>query len=59
MPLLRAGESGEALATYLKRRRSWQELRNHSTAIGEKLVPYSLRHAQALRVIARVVAASV
>ncbi|MEY3930406.1 MAG: hypothetical protein RLZZ516_2116 [Cyanobacteriota bacterium] len=49
MPPLRAGESGEALATYLKRRRRWQELRNTYTSMGEKLVPYSLRHAYAHR----------
>lgn len=49
MPPLRPGESGEALATYLKRRQSWQKLRNHYTAMGEKLVPYSLRHAYAHR----------
>ena len=33
----------------LKRRRSWQELRNHYTAIGERLVPHNLRHAYAHR----------
>jgi integrase len=49
MPPLRPGESGEALATYLKRRQTWQKLRNHYTAMGEKLVPYSLRHAYAHR----------
>lgn len=49
MPPLRAGESGESLGTYLKRRRLWQELRNHYTAIGEKLVPYSMRHGYAHR----------
>jgi integrase len=49
MPPLRAGESGEALATYLKRRRKWQELRNSYAANAEKLVPYSLRHAYAHR----------
>jgi len=49
MPPLRAGESGEALATYLKRRRTWQEFRSLYTAMGEKLVIYSLRHAYAHR----------
>ncbi|MFN9622583.1 MAG: hypothetical protein ACK587_07100 [Cyanobacteriota bacterium] len=49
MPPLRAGESGEALATYLRRRRRWQGLRNTYTSMGEKLVPYSLRHACAHR----------
>jgi integrase len=49
MPPLRAGESGDPLATYLKRGRRWQELRNSYTSMGEKLVPYSLRHAYAHR----------
>lgn len=49
MPPLRSGESGEALATYLQRRRKWQELRVYYATMGEKLVPYSLRHAYAHR----------
>jgi integrase len=49
MPPLRAGESAEALATYLKRRPKWQELRSRYEASGEKLVTYSLRHGYAHR----------
>ncbi len=49
MPPLRAGEGAEALATYLKRRPLWQELRAAYSDKGERLVPYSLRHSYAHR----------
>ncbi|MEB3349187.1 MAG: hypothetical protein VKO00_04100 [Cyanobacteriota bacterium] len=49
LPPLRAGECGEAVATYLKRRPLWQELRRRYDDNGERLIPYSLRHGYAHR----------
>ena len=49
MPPLRAGASANGLMVYLNRRKLWQELRSRYTDEGERLVPYSLRHAYAHR----------
>lgn len=43
-PLGPPGSGGDAANTYLKRQTIWKQLRAEAAAIGEVLVPYSLRH---------------
>jgi integrase len=38
------GKAGEALNTYMRRQPIWSQLKAEALAIGEVLVPYSLRH---------------
>lgn len=49
LPPLRPGEGANGLLVYLNRRPLWRELRAAYSEKGEKLVPYSLRHAYAHR----------
>ncbi|MGL6135164.1 MAG: site-specific integrase, partial [Prochlorococcaceae cyanobacterium] len=41
--------AADAIGTYLKRQRGWQELRERLAARGERAVPYSFRHGYSLR----------
>ena len=41
--------TADAIGTYLKRQRGWQELRERLAARGERAVPYSFRHGYSLR----------
>ena len=43
-PLGQLGHGGEALGTFLKRRKYWQSQRSLATATGEVLKPYAFRH---------------
>ncbi|MBC1262387.1 tyrosine-type recombinase/integrase [Synechococcus sp. BSF8S] len=43
-PLGQEGKGGEALATYLKRRTVWQQLKTEAEHAGEELTPYAFRH---------------
>jgi integrase len=43
-PLGQEGKGGEAIGTFLRRLRIWQELRSEAAAFGEELTPYSFRH---------------
>lgn len=49
LPPLRPGEGANGLLVDLNRRPLWRELRSLYSEKGEKLVPYSLRHAYAHR----------
>lgn len=49
LPPLRHGGAANGLLVYLNRRSLWRELRTLYSEQGEKLVPYSLRHAYAHR----------
>jgi len=41
--------AADAIGTYLKRQRGWQELRERLASRGERVVPYSFRHGYSLR----------
>jgi integrase len=43
------GTAADAIGTYLKRKKGWQELRDRMAARGERAVPYSFRHGYSLR----------
>ncbi|MCP9885872.1 site-specific integrase [Synechococcus sp. ATX 2A4] len=50
LPPLESGNgAGDALATYLKRRAAWRNLRQELACKGEVAVPYSFRHSYSLR----------
>lgn len=41
--------AADAVGTYLKRQKAWQQLRERLAARGERAVPYSFRHSYSLR----------
>ena len=48
-PLGSIESASDAINTYLKRQKGWQELRKRLAARGERAVPYSFRHGYSLR----------